>query len=421
MKNRQAIILLFIANSISGCAQGISMIAVPWYFADVLDEPRIWGLLYAAVTFISLFWGLYAGTLVDRFNRKRLFLGENAVGGFLILSIAALGFYLGEVPMLMAGAVFAITFFIYNIHYPTLYAFVQEITEQKDYNRITSYLEIQGQLTYMIAGALGAILLSGIEAGPNELLGTTINMPFTVEPWELYEVFLMDGCTYVLSFLIISMISYQSLVKRKADQGSIIERLKVGIDFLKRNPLLFVFGNAAYFVFVTTLVSGLLLNPNFVSNFLKADGSVFALSELTFAFGAIISGISIQWFFRNRNILGCIIMTLLGALMLFIIGGTSSVAVFLIASMFQGTANSGARIMRVTYLFKRVPNQVIGRTFGVFQLINVLFRIVFISLFSLPFFIENISFAYYGFGLATVVAAVILIAYYRKLKDLVVR
>ena len=73
MKNKQAITLLFIANIISGFAQGISMLAIPWYFADILGMSSTYAKGYAILTFISLFWSLYSGTLVDRYSRKNSF------------------------------------------------------------------------------------------------------------------------------------------------------------------------------------------------------------------------------------------------------------------------------------------------------------------------------------------------------------
>jgi len=60
MRNKQAIILLFISNIISGFAQGISMIAIPWYFIHSLDEGSLFSIFYLATTFLILFWGLYA-------------------------------------------------------------------------------------------------------------------------------------------------------------------------------------------------------------------------------------------------------------------------------------------------------------------------------------------------------------------------
>ena len=73
MKNRKAIYLLFLANIISGMAQGISMLAIPWYFAEVSRTDFFWNF-YLIITFITLFWGIYAGTLIDRYSRKNYLL-----------------------------------------------------------------------------------------------------------------------------------------------------------------------------------------------------------------------------------------------------------------------------------------------------------------------------------------------------------
>ena len=49
------------------------MLAIPWYFADILGMSSTYAKGYAVLTFISLFWSLYSGTLVDRYSRKKLF------------------------------------------------------------------------------------------------------------------------------------------------------------------------------------------------------------------------------------------------------------------------------------------------------------------------------------------------------------
>ena len=72
MQNKRAIGLLLLANSISGVAQGISMLAVPWYFTGIIHREELFGKAYFVVTTLSLLWGLYAGAIIDRYNRRRL-------------------------------------------------------------------------------------------------------------------------------------------------------------------------------------------------------------------------------------------------------------------------------------------------------------------------------------------------------------
>ena len=88
MKNRYTISLLFLANIISGFAQGISMVAIPWYFVKVADNAEYFANSYLLITFLTLFWGIYAGTLVDRYSRKKLFIIINVVCGILIGAVA---------------------------------------------------------------------------------------------------------------------------------------------------------------------------------------------------------------------------------------------------------------------------------------------------------------------------------------------
>ncbi len=419
MKNIKAIILLFIANSISGFAAGISMLAIPWYFTNEINQKPIFGVIYAIVTLVSLFWGLFAGTLVDKHDRQKLFLWETGTGAFVLLSIAAIGTLLGYVPLLCVAAAFGTTFWLYNIHYPALYAFAQEITPREQYSRITSWLEIQGQVTSVLAGGIGALLISGMQADTYHFLGYDWTIPFSIPKWPLQHIFLLDGCTYLVSFIIINFITYESLVDRKPQNQPIKEQLKTGINFLKKNPLIFIFGNAAYFIFVTTLVSSFILIPAFIKEDLNAGALVFGVYEMCFAFGAVLSGIFVAKAFANHSpVLGCIITCILGTAVFLTYSLTGAIIVFVIAAIFQGLANSGARIMRVTFMFSTIPNAVIGRASSVFQVINVLFRIFFSLLFSLPFFVKNISLAYFIFALCIAIAGCILAVFYKRLVNL---
>ena len=181
MKNKQAIILLFIANIISGLAQGISMVAIPWYFVKVANRPEVFATSYMVITFLTLFWGLYAGTLIDRYSRKKIFILVNIICGLLIGSISAYGFHVSYLPDVLVILVFGATIFNYNVHYPNLYAFGQEITEKNNYGKLNSYIEIQGQVTSVLAGALAAMLLTGVTGNSLEIAGFQFILPFNID------------------------------------------------------------------------------------------------------------------------------------------------------------------------------------------------------------------------------------------------
>ncbi|MGI9543502.1 MAG: MFS transporter, partial [Cyclobacteriaceae bacterium] len=303
MKNRQALILLFTANAISGFAQGVSMLAIPWYFAQQNNSSQF-NLIFGIVTFANIFWGLYAGTLVDRFPRKSLFLGTNIFEGATLLFIALAGWSMGSLPIGLIVLAFAVTVFGYRIHYPNLYAFAQEITSPEHYTKVTSYIEIVGQATNVLAGALAVVLLEGLELELSTTLGT---IAFNIDAWEIHEIFTLDAITYFVSVAIIYFIRYIPDKKFEADRGALWSRLNSGFKWLKDHPLVFTFGFFTHSIFVVMLVSLFAVMPLYITNYLESGGEVFGIMEVLYGIGALMAGIFISRWTQRFSKVGAII------------------------------------------------------------------------------------------------------------------
>lgn len=418
MKNRDTIYLLFAANTISGFAQGISMIAIPWYFSSVISQPEMYGKIYWLVTVASLFWGLYVGSLVDHYNRKKLFLATSIVGGLILFGVSMSGFLNGQIPLSLVALVFATTIFVFNIHYPTLYAFAQEISEPKDYSKITSYIEVQGQTSSALAGAFAAILMKGTENGILNVFGLKIKVGFDMAAWQLHEIFLLDASTYLISIILISLMKFIPVAVRHQEQISIIDRLKVGFSFLNKHRFIFLMGMLAGSVFVAVMVINYYLNPIYVHSHLKQQADVYASYEFYFAIGSLFAGLFIQRVFARFNtVAGVVALGLISAICYCICIFNYNLIIFYGIAFIVGFSNAGSRVLRVNYLFQRIPNQVIGRTSSVFTVVNTLYRIIFTYLFSFPFFVNGnqVIFGYLILGLFILVSVVILTIYYKEI------
>lgn len=417
MQNKKALSLLLTANAVSGFAQGISMLAIPWYFVNILQKAPLFGYLYALATTSTIFVGLYGGTLIDKYPRKNIFLGLNMFG-FMVLSAASIsGYILGETPVVLTALVFCLTMFNYNIHYPTLYAFAQEITVKEKYGKINSLIEIQGQATSIFSGALAALLFTGINHEMLEAIGLE-NYSLQIKPWKLHEIFLLDASTYVIAMTLIVMIKYEPVENLKRSSGNIIKRLKEGIQFLKINPLLFYFGTASFAIFVTLLVHVHYLMPIYVTNHLQAPSYVYAIAEMTYAIGALLAGIGIRWVFRKKNPVFSIIVLMFLSVAVYLLCFFTKSAFILSAVCFTlGITNAGTRILRITYLFEHTPNNIIGRSGSVFQTLNILSRSFLIMLFSIGFFSQssNIIWAYAINALFVLLSIIPLVFFYQKL------
>jgi len=416
LKNKKALILLLIANIISGIAQGISMLAIPWFFAkeDQLDALLVF---FIVTNIIGLFWVPYAGTLIDKYSRKKVFLLTNLISGLVLASICMLGFSQGDLNYIFVGIAFVLTFMNYSIHYPNLYAFVQEITDQKYYGKVTSILEIQGQATSILAGAIGVLLLEGSRDGHVEILGFNLNIFQVFDSWKIHEILLVDCLTYFAAFGVIYMISFVSIGKRVEENTSVLERLKTGMNFLKNNRTTFLFGVVSYSIFVTVLIEGFYLGAAYVDKHLEAAGDVYASSDIAYAVGAILSGIFIRTIFKRVNIpLGIIILSLMCSVLFFVLFITNSQTIFYLMLFILGITNAGSRILRVTYLFNNIPNQLFGRAASIFNICNILVRISLLSFFSLAFFDQgnNVIYAVLTLSVFLLATSIILAANYRK-------
>lgn len=423
MKNLIAIILLFAANFISGIAQGISMIAIPWYFAQEAEMP-LFGTLYLITNILAFFWVPYSGILIDKYNRKHIFLFINVVTGCFVLLLAITGHYNNYLSLIAVASVFMLTFLNYNIHYPNLYAFAQEIVPPDKYGKIASYLEIEGQTANMCAGALGALLLEGTNNGILSIFGFNWDIGIQIDPWDIWDIFLIDGITYFISLVIIAMISYVPLTSRKDEKGSLRSRLKTGIDYLKQHKMIFIFGLFSYAIFVTILMEGFFLNALYVNNHLQAGANVYAAAEIFYGLGAFSSAFIIIWISNKFSIPSAIIfLTLLTAWVFIWMTLSTSHLVFYTVGVLIGISNAGTRILRTTFLFKTVPNQIFGRVSGIFILLNISARIVLLVIFSMTFFSlsNNVIYAFYILAGFLCLSAFVLIYYYRDIVEVLNR
>ncbi len=378
VKNKLALNLLFTANGISGFAQGISMLAIPWYFAN---NTTYFNTAYGLITVAVLFFGLYAGTLVDKYSRKANFLGNSLICGILLLAIAIIGYANNALNDALVVAVFGITMLNYNIHYPTLYAFGQEISTAEDYAKVNSNIEIVGQSTSILSGGIAAVMLEGFS-----IKLPWVEQVFVIQPWYIWEIFLLNALTYFIAAVLISLIKYQPK-QHTAHHPPIIERIKVGFTYLKQHPELLIFGVFSYSVFAMLLVEIHAVLPAYVDKHLHKEGSVFAIADGIYAAGALCAGLLVNKVFNSTPTQkAVIVMTAITAAIFIWAFAAQSVLVIYVVSLILGFTNAGIRVLRLTYLFKYIPNELMGRVNSIFNMLNILVRTLFIFLFSIPFF-----------------------------------
>jgi MFS transporter, DHA3 family, macrolide efflux protein len=421
MHNQRAIFLLLLSNAISGISQGIIMIAIPWYYTATLGYLSEFGVFYGILTLISTVWSIYAGTLIDRYDRRKILMIQSLVG-CIILGIAS---YISQIQLisewLIAGLVFTFTVLLYNIHYMNIYSFAQEITPSYQYSKVISYVEIQGQATTIVGGALAAILLEGTSQGVLTLFGFDFQLGFDIPKWNLSRLFALDALTYIVSILILSQLTYKSIVTKPIEVESAWHRVKMGWNFLKDKPALLIFGWLSSAVFICVLLISFFLMPTYVSLVLNKSSQVFASSELYFALGALLAGYSARYFLQSlHEVQRVLCLFILGLVVFIIFIFNTNLALFYFANILFGYSNAAIRFNRVSFFWKIIPNHIMGRASSVINISSYLLRSFWGFIFAIPFFrgregildIMIVLFAFIG------LSGFIVFIYRNQIKDL---
>jgi MFS family permease len=171
-------------------------------------------------------------------------------------------------------------------------------------------------------------------------------------------------------------------------------------------------------LFAFTLVELHVILPSYVHDFLLASGNVYASAEIYYSIGAIFSGVLILRLLKNFDTyISVILLMLIVSIAFFAMTFYNSLIVFFVGSLVLGITNAGIRILRTTYLFNHIPNNLIGRATSVFSSLNIIVRISLISLLSLPFFDlgDNIRWGYLiGVAMMLVSISMLIVLYFRK-------
>lgn len=185
---------LFFSNLFSGFGQGMTMIGIAWYLVEATGSAQLLGSTMFVSAVLMFFIGPYIGTLIDRFSRKTMLLVENVIGFAVLGSLAVWGFFGGYAEWMLI-AIYLVTTFMYQIHYPAQSALVQEQFEPRHYNDINSLLEIEGQTASVLSGGVAGILLNS---------------------YGLHVVLVVNALTYLFAFALLSTMKYTFSLAREA-------------------------------------------------------------------------------------------------------------------------------------------------------------------------------------------------------------
>ena len=386
-KNYNQIILLLLSIISCGLAQGITVIAIPWYFTGNLNLSSTFSFGYAIITFLGLFWGLYAGVIIDTLNRKKILLFINLLNGIVFSCIGIIECIIQRDSILLLLLGFTMCSFYYIIFFPNIYALAQELTHKNEYVKINSYIEILFQITSIFAAALCGFLFSSSQT----FLKYFNSIFIEFQAWSIGEVFILTACLYFMTCILLLFIKYKHRsIYALPNIFLTFQQLQVGIQFLFKRKNILIYGICSQIIFAFLIVELFTLLPLFIKNCLNQGVLVFSLADVIYGFGAIIAGlITIQILKYIDKVSFIIILIIITGYSVLAMVTFLEIHIFFLTTLLIGVSNASARITRMSYFFNQIPNFVIGRTNTIFNTINTIIRFILILVFSSPWFEEK--------------------------------
>ncbi len=371
---------LLIANTLGSIGSGITIFAVPWLLVHREGGNRAYLWATVATTIVLFALTPYYGAWVDRHSRKTALLASEAWGFFATVAMALAGLALGGFATWQLMAIYFAGMLYYTLHYPAKFALIQQMFDRSQYQSLTGLLEIQGQTAMMIAGGLGGILIEHV---------------------PLWGILLFDAATYLASFLIQASLPYVATHLRGGEGGGAYfsppsrdpnDRLKSvlpqaaparpaiwqsvaeGWRWLSDRRKLAIFFTCSLVPFLIVM-AGNYLFPIYVSQTLHASAAWFAAGEIAFALGAILAGFMLPRLIGRHSAANTIPAT-----MLVFLAGMIVIIVFrlplpfLCAGALLGFGNAGCRVARAALMLHLVPNGMMGRVGGFYQVLDRVLR-----------------------------------------------
>ncbi|NMH73510.1 MFS transporter [Bacillus sp. RO2] len=351
---------IILANVASAIGSGITMIAIPWLLVTSENGNEVFGYVAICMTIINFMLTPYLGYLIDKISRKRLLVSSKMVSLVALALFSGVGFVELDYELWHYIVIYMIGSLYYTIFYPTMFALNQELFHKNQFKVLNGTMEVQGQLSSMLAGAIASVLLL---------------------KWDLHYILLLDVCTYALAIYFFVKIPY----RKNRPRGAVSDGAKVSafaaIDFMKREPAMFLFLLASTLPFIGVMLTNYLF-PVYLADVLKVEGDIYGIQGMVYGLGAVLAGIFVpiaaRKFEDEKLVAGTMVLfTLAISVMVYLpVGG------YLFMMLLIALGNAGARVARNTFMMDRIPNEIIGRVDGMLRTVGLLLRIVLLGLFT---------------------------------------
>ncbi|MFC1535802.1 MFS transporter [Candidatus Neomarinimicrobiota bacterium] len=347
MQQQRNLSLLWLAQIISAAGDAIYQIALFWLVLEITGSSTTTGLIAMAAFLPAMLFGLYAGVIADKYNRKLIMIFSNLSQALTVIVIPII-LYFGYENIFIIGILAFVRASFSTFFPPALNALVPMITSKDRLIRVNSILATSGQLAYLIGPLAAGVILSVV---------------------SIQYLFVIDSASFLFAILILLFIMLPEKPKVADKHFSSIKEIFSGIQYVKQNKplgMLFILTIINNFFIMGLAFVGMLI---LVKDALGGTASQYAYVEAGLAFGMLIGSILVYRIGSRINIgklllIGMILDGVTYSIMYFI----ESINFVFIFIVIHAIGIPMITISRTAIIQKHSPNKYHGRLFSLVHL-----------------------------------------------------
>ena len=334
---------MWFGHLISHAGDAVFMIALPWLMLDITGSKSLTSLVSMSAYLPAVLFGLFAGVVVDRYNRKWIMIYSDILRALLV-AVIPLSLIYGFISPLLIGAItFSLsTFSVF--FYPARDSLIHHIVTAEELPAANSAISVSGQMSHLLGP-----LFAGI--------GISI--------FGLRHLFTADAISFLFSILLISLIvgpARKLTIKQHPPKWQGIVEGLTYVNSHKGLRLLLILTFVNNIFIMGPAIIGL---PVFVREVLTSDFGVLAKLEVAMAAGMIVGSFV---FWKAEKNISPISILLFGIVMdgatytLLFFADTSFIAMLVL--IIHGIGIPLITVSRTTIIQAVVPDEFRGRLFS---------------------------------------------------------
>jgi ENTS family enterobactin (siderophore) exporter len=337
-RNRDFKVLLA-SQGVSSLGDGVSFAALPLLVLALTGSGFAMGVVGAIQTLPDLFFGMIAGAIADRSDRKRMmFLADlirAALTAMIPLSVALDGPTMAVIVVVTAPMAVCRSFFLAGYT-----ASVPALVGRSQIGRANSYFEVIFSTGFIIGPAIAGLLAATIGPGPTLAI---------------------DALSFLVSSLAIALVRRDLRAPVERPPAALVTDIREGIDYIVGSPTL---RSAIAFwaltaILLAPLVTALTVD---VTVDLHLESWILGLVLAAYGVGTVVGSlISARWIGRSRVAEVLIGGNLTMGLALIVLALAIQVPVLLAVAFVAGVAQSLVLVMYLTLRTTYSPDALLGR------------------------------------------------------------